>query len=288
MSKKGYIKDYRKELFSDIWLMPPMYHRVWQWIKYSVNHVEGRQPNADGSITMIQPGQRPTSYREIARGVGYHEYGVWKEPGVKTIKNILDWLESQEMVSITRNSKGTLITVLQWGIYQSDDEIGNTKETIRKRSGNAEGILYKNGKNGKNGKNKELILGEVQNEPKTKNIPYKKIIDYLNDKTGKSYRLVESNKQHIRARFNEGYTEEDFLKVIDNKVAEWLNHEWVDKKGNLVYGKNYLRPATLFGTKFDTYLNQEYRPAKKQSHNDFLEMLESGYFDDVDSGGKIT
>jgi hypothetical protein len=50
LSKVGFIKDWRQELESDIWLMPPMYHRVWQWIKYSVNHSTGKIPNKDGTF----------------------------------------------------------------------------------------------------------------------------------------------------------------------------------------------------------------------------------------------
>ena len=114
MSKVGYIKDWRQELESDIWLMPPMYHRVWQWIKYSVNHSPGRIPNSDGTVTIINPGQHATSYRLIAQGVGYYERGKWVEPNVKTIKSILDWLVTQNMIIVKSNAYGTLITVANW------------------------------------------------------------------------------------------------------------------------------------------------------------------------------
>ena len=85
LSKVGFIKDWRQELESDIWLMPPMYHRVWQWIKYSVNHSTGKIPNKDGTFTLIEPGQHATSYRLIAQGVGYYEGRKWKEPNVKLL-----------------------------------------------------------------------------------------------------------------------------------------------------------------------------------------------------------
>ena len=79
----------------------------------------------------------------------------------------------------------------------------------------------------------------------------KEIIDYLNIKTNKKYKYNTNNTiKHIKARLNEGYTLEDFKKVIDTKVLEWLN----DKKMN-----QYLRPDTLFGTKFESYLNQKPR-----------------------------
>lgn len=85
-------------------------------------------------------------------------------------------------------------------------------------------------------------------EVEQKNIPYIEIIDYLNFKTGRNYNAkAKCNRDAIKARFNEGATLEDFKNVIDKKVFDWLK----DKKMNI-----YLRPTTLFGTKFDSYLNQ--------------------------------
>lgn len=80
-------------------------------------------------------------------------------------------------------------------------------------------------------------------------IPYKKIIDYLNEKTGRTFRNVESNKKLIRTRWHEGYQLDDFKKVIDNKA--------IDANDSKSYfdGK-FLQPSTLFGSKFDQYLNQ--------------------------------
>mgnify|MGYP001008931975 CR=1 FL=1 len=79
------------------------------------------------------------------------------------------------------------------------------------------------------------------------NIPYKEIIDYLNSKTGKNYRdNVQKNRSLIKARWSEGYRLNDFKQVIDNMVKDWSGTKYA----------KYLRPETLFGTKFDGYLNQ--------------------------------
>lgn len=79
------------------------------------------------------------------------------------------------------------------------------------------------------------------------NIPYKEIIDYLNSKTGKKYRdNVQKNRSLIKARWSEGYRLDDFKHVIDNMVEDWSGTKYA----------KYLRPETLFGTKFDGYLNQ--------------------------------
>ena len=77
----------------------------------------------------------------------------------------------------------------------------------------------------------------------------KEIIDYLNLKTGSSYKNTSKDTiKHIQARLKEGYTLEDFKTVIDKKSKQWLN----DEKMN-----SYLRPLTLFGTKFESYLNEK-------------------------------
>lgn len=80
------------------------------------------------------------------------------------------------------------------------------------------------------------------------NPPYKEIIDYLNQNAGTRYRASSSvTKRLINARYHDGFKIEDFKKVIDNKVNEW-------KKTQL---EKYIRPQTLFGTKFESYLNQK-------------------------------
>src|SRR5699024_5414269 len=67
--------------------------------------------------------------------------------------------------------------------------------------------------------------------------PYKEIIDYLNEKTGRKYKhTAKLNRRVIKARMNEGYTIEDFKTVIDKKTAKWIK----DKKM-----EEFLRPETL-------------------------------------------
>ena len=85
-------------------------------------------------------------------------------------------------------------------------------------------------------------------------IPFSEIINHLNLKTGKSFKGTTPKTQEcIRARWNEGFRLDDFKKVIDIKTAEWKGTEQ-DK---------YLRPETLFGTKFEGYLNQSPKETKE-------------------------
>lgn len=85
-------------------------------------------------------------------------------------------------------------------------------------------------------------------------IPYAAIIHYLNEKTDSGYReSSRKSRSLIRAWWEQGFTMKDFQKVIDLKAAEW--------KRDPQYSR-YLRPETLFGSKFEAYLNQ--KPQAKQ------------------------
>ena len=126
----GWIKDYRQELSSDIWNMPPIYHRVWQYLKYTVNHQPRTVPSKDGDI-FIDKGQTITSYQQIADGCGWYEWGVKRTPNKKTIKTVLEWLQRSEMVKVESNARGTRITLCNYGIYQVQEV---AKVTQKKRS----------------------------------------------------------------------------------------------------------------------------------------------------------
>lgn len=82
------------------------------------------------------------------------------------------------------------------------------------------------------------------------------IIDYLNKKTGKEFRhSTKSTAKLIEARLNDGYTVDDFKKVIDKKCAEWIETDQ----------EQYLRPETLFKpAHFESYLNQKPVKAKRK------------------------
>ena len=83
----------------------------------------------------------------------------------------------------------------------------------------------------------------------------KEIISFLNEKSGKNFSCkTKATIAHIKARLAEGRTIEEFKKVITIKCEKWMP----DPKMN-----DYIRPETLFGAKFESYLN-EY-PAQERS-----------------------
>lgn len=106
------------------------------------------------------------------------------------------------------------------------------------------------------GKDRKDILSGSE-EPDQ--LPYKEVVDYLNEKTGSKYRSSGTKtKKLIKARFNEGFSLDDFRTVIDVKSKQWLTDQKM---------KQYLRPETLFGTKFESYLNENQVTGKPAMRN---------------------
>jgi uncharacterized phage protein (TIGR02220 family) len=89
----------------------------------------------------------------------------------------------------------------------------------------------------------------------------KYIVSILNDKLGTKYKYSsEYIARLIKARLGEGFTPEDFEIVISKKLQEWKGTRF----------EKFLRPETLFGTKFQSYLNEihtEQEPAVPKYSN---------------------
>ena len=168
-------------------------------------------------------------------GVTFNEY----QANLYLVKN-LNWGSKETKQGVVKN--------LNWG----------SKETVPNNKDNNKSI---NNINKNNVVNDNFICDE------------KIIIDYLNDSTGKHFRHnTDKTKKLIKARIREGFTVDDFKRVIDTKTKQWSK----DKKMKI-----YLRPETLFGNKFEGYLNEE--PVKehydiKIDHSD----LQNYNFDDID------
>lgn len=106
-----------------------------------------------------------------------------------------------------------------------------------------------------NGQNENPIPNINKDNKTTDNKPYSIIVDYLNKKAGTAFRSQsKTTRQHINARISDGFTIDDFKTVIDKKCAEWKGTEF----------EQYLRPSTLFGTKFENYLNAPTKETQRQ------------------------
>ena len=98
-------------------------------------------------------------------------------------------------------------------------------------------------------------IKDIVEQSSTAPIPYEEIVQYLNQKTGKNFKSTsKATQRHIKARFTDGFELDDFKQVIDKKCSDWLRDQKM---------KEYLRPETLFGTKFESYLNSKTTTTKQ-------------------------
>jgi uncharacterized phage protein (TIGR02220 family) len=113
---------------------------------------------------------------------------------------------------------------------------------------------------------KEKKPRQPQVKPKSNDDMIVEIIEYLNDCTGKSYKPTSKVAiLNINARLKEGYTKDDFIKVIKVKSTKWLGTKFED----------YLTPNTLFGNKFESYLNENITKEKTKQENAYEQVIKA-------------
>ena len=139
---------------------------------------------------------------------------------------------------------------------ENDQYILNNNKNIKEKENSRKGV-----------REKEEISEPSSTSRDQTDYPYREIVDHLNAKAGTAYRATsEDTRKHIRGRFGDGYTLEDFFSVINKKVAEWKGTDM----------SKYLRPSTLFGPKFEAYLNQQ-EGEKSEKKNAFRNFEERDY-----------
>lgn len=220
----------------------------------------------------IPRGSFPSSLSELSKETNLTE---------NEVRTAIKHLKSTGEITSKPHNKFTIFTIKNYELYQSDNKQNNNKITSEITNYSQDDnkqitfkphsidelltkSLLKEDKEYKNIENEE----EREEGKKEKKDTYlserKQIIDYLNQKCGTKYRHgSDLNKKCMNARLNEGYKVEDFFEVIDKKYDDWHGTE----------REKYLRPETLFGNKFEGYLNQSVVKEKGQTE----QMLEKHY-----------
>lgn len=180
-----------------------------------------------------------------------------------TVKLALNAFEQFKMIEIVEG----IITIPNWNKHQTLDAYERKKERDRlyqeERRAKQRALIEKSSDKSSERTSDVAVSDIDKEEDKEKDnniyVPYKEIITYLNEKTDKKLRWdVKSNQKEIKARFNEGYTLDDFKTVIDKKYHEWGRKPTKEElQRGIKDMRIYLRPKTLFGSNFDVYLNQE-------------------------------
>lgn len=158
-----------------------------------------------------------------------------------TIKLALDTFEAFNMIEYYNE----IIMITNWEKHQNKDGLDKIKEQNRlrqERYREKQKNLYLKDKEVEEDKDIDIEGNVKNNVTDNVTIPYKKIVDYLNEKVNGQYRsTTNKTKDLIKARWNEGFRLEDFKKGIDNAYNHW-------SKSN---DFSNMKPATLFNGGFE-------------------------------------
>lgn len=258
-----------------------------KWIKLSTNMFEDEKirlienmPEADTILIiwvklLAQAGKTNASgYIYLSENIPYTDEmlaTIFNRP-LNVVRLALQTFAQFGMIEI---SSDDFISINNWSKHQNAEGLDKIREQTRKRvekyrerkkieSGNDDVTLPSNA-NVTDIEEEREVDKEVDKERDIEKIPYVEIVTYLNQSASTNYRhTTKKTKDLIKARWNEGFRIEDFKAVIDRKTAEWLHNEEMSR---------YIRPETLFGTKFESYLNQKGGAKHERSGSNQYENL---------------
>ena len=201
---------------------------------------------------------------------------IFRRP-LPTIRLALSTFEAFGMIEIIENNSGMEVyTIPNWEKHQNIEGMEKIREQTRlrvaKHRENQKLALQCNVTVTKGNATEKEEEKEEDKEEEEDNINdsqdesnraiYQEIISYLNQVVGTNYRSSSKKTQtSIHARLEEGFTIEDFKIVIDKKSSEWIGTEF----------EKFLRPETLFGTKFEGYLNAKINPKQTKVINNNIQ-----------------
>lgn len=228
LKSKGYVKLYRDLLTHPVFTDPYLF-KLFNYCLLKATHKQ-RDCLLDNTVVKLEQGQFIWGRKVANEELNYKTPPKYKL-SEKSWENKLKVLEKLGIVTRKTTNKYTVVTVVNWAIYQSKDN-ENYQQDYQEAT-NRLPTDY------------QQVTTDKNVKECNKNV--KEIVEYLNSKTNKSFKYTTKKTQSlINARFKEGFTVDDFKIVIDKKCSEWLTNDDMNQ---------YLRPETLFGTKFESYLN---------------------------------
>ena len=202
--------------------------------------------NKEGKLVKkIGNEETPYTFDELSKMTG-HSFNIIKKGINYFVKAGMMELQKdtyyiQDALDLTSQTKGAKYQQEYRATHKKDDKCKDKSKEIcqgkierKNKTNNLELITYKS-------KDKVII-----NNDKNINIP-EEIIKYLNIRTNANFKLTDEYKKLINNLLKK-YQPDDLRIVIDKKCAEWLNNPKMC---------SFLKPHTLFGDKFERYLNED-------------------------------
>lgn len=216
--------------------------------------IKSREDNTDRHESKIR---EELDYRQAGLGVNNNSINGQATLSDKNISKIEQESRSESSESIKQQSSRSKVS--QDSINHNEEDISipeypnqNNKYTLSKD-------MNRGCSSNDTTKTNLLNYLTTKNTNDLKNIKDKLefILNYLNIKANVNYRITNRRTVGlITARLREGFTPEDFKVVIDKKISEWSGTNF----------EQYLNPFTLFGDKFELYLNQKVASKKSNAN----------------------
>lgn len=197
MNTSGWIKLYRKLMENEIWEKPSWWLKVWIYMLIRVNFEDTKR---------FVKGSAFISYDEIYLACKLDKEGIKK----KAIQNVISWSTERQMLRTNKSTRGLTITILNYEIYQGDDEgvKDNNKDNLRTIKGQSKDTIGEELRI----KNKEYIKEKINKKENGTNIPPEldEVKKYLADK-----------KSNVDAeRFYNFYASKGWF-IGKNKMRNW-------------------------------------------------------------------
>jgi uncharacterized phage protein (TIGR02220 family) len=227
----GYYIKARNIENSKIFSAPPQVRELWDYLIRKANHSDNH---------VCKRGQHVTNINKVLEDLSW--YAGWRKESYKkhSMENAMKWLRGEGMIITEKTTRGTVITICNYDYFQDPKNYESRTDNYRKADHVPEYCRTINKNEEEDKKEINILSGKPDS--------ISEIINLLNLKAGTKFKPKSANTvKLINARLKEGYEISDFEKVIDKKCKDWLP----DPKMCA-----YVRPITLFGTKFESYLNE--------------------------------
>lgn len=238
----GYIKFYRK-------------FTKWEWYQDTNTKVlfihllllsNFQKKNWKGII--IDKGQLVVGRKKLADELNLSE---------QQIRTSLTKLKSTNNITIKSTNKYSLITIINWEKYQDLIKNQPAKQPTNEQTNNQQITTTKKDKN-----NKEIKKYILSGKPDSTHLIFSEIIACLNkigikeenfkNKIEFNYENDSKNQMLIKKLLDKGYSKDDIMDVIYLKYDQWIENNDKNKRDM----STYYRPSTIFGDKFDEYLQE--------------------------------
>ncbi len=208
---KGYVKLYRKILSNPVFKSPELL-QLFIYCLLRANHEEGKAFYGNDEIK-IEPGQFITGRFELSKDLKQNESSTYKR---------LKRLETLHMVALRSNNRNTLVTVVNWELYQSAEKESNSKSTPKEQQSNNKVTTKEQqsntNKNVKNGRMEEEKIYMVVQHLSLSEENYNKLV-------------TEFGKESVdlKIAYAENYAKLKNYKSLYLTLNNWLKKDVEDK-----------------------------------------------------------